>query len=121
MLSHAFLLYLSAIFTGIERGGIPGLAPVAVTTLLATSGSAGLGRRLLGVMIPAYFCSDLTACYLYRESIRWDILRELVLPIAVGMFFSFLSKYFIFILFDSQQLIKKFQTSNELTSHSLSL
>ena len=91
MISHSLLLYLSAVFTGIERGGIPGLAPVAVTTLLACAGSDGLSRRLIGVLIPVYCCSDLCACIIYKESIRWDILRELVLPIAVGMFFSFLT------------------------------
>lgn len=91
MLSHATLLYLSAIFTGIERGGIPGLAPVAVTSLIASSGSAALSRRLIGLLIPVYCASDLFACYTYKESIRWDILRNLVLPVAVGMFFSFLT------------------------------
>jgi uncharacterized membrane protein YfcA len=91
MLSHSLLLYLSALFTGLERGGIPGLAPVAVTSLLAFAGSPGLSRRLIGVLIPVYCASDLTACYIYKESIRWDILRELVLPVAVGMFFSFLT------------------------------
>jgi hypothetical protein len=91
MLSHAMLLYLSAMFTGIERGGVPGLAPVAVTTLIATSGSAALSRRLIGLLIPVYCASDLYACYIYKESIRWDILRSLVLPVAVGMFFAFLT------------------------------
>jgi len=91
MISHATLLYLSAILTGIERGGIPGLAPVAVTTLVATSGSAALSRRLIGLLLPVYCASDLFACYTYKESIRWDVLRNLVLPVAVGMFFSFLT------------------------------
>ena len=91
MLSHATLLYLSAIFTGLERGGIPGLAPVAVTSMIATSGSAALSRRLIGLLIPVYCASDLFACYAYKDSIRWDILRNLVLPVAVGMFFSFLT------------------------------
>lgn len=91
MLSHAMLLYLSAMFTGIERGGVPGLAPVVVTTLMATSGSASLSRRLIGLLIPVYCAADLYACYIYKESIRWDILRTLVLPVAVGMFFSFLT------------------------------
>jgi len=91
MISHQMLLFLSAIFTGVERGGIPGLAPVAVTTLLATSDTPGLGRRLIGLLLPVYCASDLCACYIYKESIRWDILRELVLPVAVGMFFAFLT------------------------------
>lgn len=91
MISYATLLYLSAVFTGIERGGIPGLAPVAMTSLVATSGSAALSRRLIGLLIPVCCASDLYACYAYKESIRWDILRNLVLPVAVGIFFSFLT------------------------------
>jgi hypothetical protein len=91
MISHQMLLFLSAVFTGVERGGIPGLAPVAVTTLLATSDTPSLGRRMIGLLLPVYCASDLCACYIYKESIRWDILRELVLPVAVGMFFAFLT------------------------------
>ena len=88
----ALLMYLNAILVGVDKGGVPGIGLGALALLLAESDSPSMSRRMLGLLVPSFIAGDIySAFFLYQESIRWEIVRELVLPIAVGMFFSYLS------------------------------
>jgi len=85
---YALLLYVSSILIGIDKGGIPGLGALGISTVLAQSGGL-LARRSLGIFVPVLTSADLFALYVYGDSIRWDIVRDLILPLSVGMFAGF--------------------------------
>ena len=89
--SHAQLLYFASVCIGLDKGGLPGLGTIAVTSLLASANSPELSRRFLGLLLPVLAGADLYSClYAYKDAARLDVVRDLVLPLAVGMFFGFL-------------------------------
>jgi len=86
----AIAMYLSAIMIGLDKGGIPGLGALALTTVLALAGPGHLARRTIGIFVPTLAVADVSAIYVYRDAVRWDIIRGLVLPMAIGMWFGFM-------------------------------
>lgn len=89
MISQAFRMYICAVVNGLNTG-IPGLSTFATTTLVVAREEGALARRFFGILLPVLLSSDLTASYQYRKTARWDIVRDVTLPIAVGMFTGFL-------------------------------
>jgi uncharacterized membrane protein YfcA len=82
-------MYMCALANGLNVG-IPGISTFATTTLVASREEGALARRFFGLLVPVLLAADGTASYLYRGTSRWDIVRDVVLPIAVGMFAGFL-------------------------------
>lgn len=89
MISQAFRIYICAVANGLNTG-IPGLSTFATTTLVASREEGALARRFFGILVPVLLSADSTSAYLYRKTARWDVVRDVVLPIAVGMFTGFL-------------------------------
>lgn len=82
-------MYVCAVANGLNTG-IPSLSTFATTTLVAAREEGALARRFFGILVPVLLSADLTASYQYRKTARWDIVRDVILPIAVGMFTGFL-------------------------------
>jgi uncharacterized membrane protein YfcA len=87
---YALLLYLSSILIGLDKGGVPGLGALGLTTVLSLAGPGHLARRTIGIFVPTLAVADVSAIYVYRDAVRWDIIRGMVLPMAIGMWFGFL-------------------------------
>ena len=90
MVGYAAAMYGAALMIGLDKGGIPGLGALGLTTVLSLAGPGHLARRTIGIFVPTLAAADVSAVYAYRDAVRWDIIRGLVLPMAVGMFFGFL-------------------------------
>ena len=86
-LSQAFIMYLCSICTGINTG-FPGASTLANSTLVSLVGAQA--RRFSGLLLPVLLAADGYAVYAYRRTVRWDVVRDMILPIAVGMFSGFL-------------------------------
>lgn len=87
---YALLLYLSSILIGVDKGGLPGLGSLALMSVLSLAGPGHLARRTIGIFVPVLAVADVFAIYAYRDAVRWDIIRGLVLPMAIGMWFGFM-------------------------------
>lgn len=87
---YALLLYLSSILIGVDKGGLPGLGSLALMSVLSLAGPGHLARRTIGIFVPVLAVADISAIYAYRDAVRWDIIRGLVLPMAIGMWFGFM-------------------------------
>ena len=87
MFSQAFIMYICSIGTGVNVG-FPGVSTLANSTLVSLEGAQA--RRFFGLLMPVLLAADGYAVYAYRKTVRWDIVRDMVLPIAVGMFAGFL-------------------------------
>jgi uncharacterized membrane protein YfcA len=71
---------LAALLVGVSKTALPGAALVA-TPLLATVVS---GRAIAGTTLPILLTADVFAIAWYRRHARWDLLRPLVAPVAIG-------------------------------------
>jgi len=80
-------MYLCSIGTGVNVG-FPGASTLANSTLVSLEGAQA--RRFFGLLMPVLLAADGYAVYAYRKTVRWDVVRDMVLPIAVGMFAGFL-------------------------------
>lgn len=89
-MGYALLLYMSSILIGFDKGGIPGLGSLALMSVLSLAGPGHLARRTIGIFVPVLAVADISAIYAYRDAVRWDIIRGLVLPMAIGMWFGFM-------------------------------
>jgi uncharacterized protein len=70
----------AALLVGLSKTALPGAAIVA-TPMLATVLD---GRAIAGTTLPILLAADLFAIAWYRRDARWDLLRPLVAPVAVG-------------------------------------
>ena len=80
-------MYICSIATGLNIG-FPGASTLANSILVSLEGAQA--RRFFGLLVPVLLAADGYAVYAYRKSARWDVVRDMVLPIAVGMFTGFL-------------------------------
>lgn len=71
---------LAALLVGVSKTALPGAAIIA-TPMLAT---VLHGREIAGTTLPILLAADLFAVAWYREDARWDLLRPLAAPVAVG-------------------------------------
>ncbi len=71
---------IAAILVGVSKTALPG-AGIIATPLLAT---VLHGRSLAGTTLPILLVADLFAVRWYRHDARWDLLRPLVAPVAIG-------------------------------------
>ncbi|MGH9134304.1 MAG: sulfite exporter TauE/SafE family protein [Ilumatobacteraceae bacterium] len=71
---------IAALLVGLSKTALPGAAIIA-TPLLAT---VVHGRAITGTTLPILLAADLFAVAWYRHHARWDLLRPLVAPVAVG-------------------------------------
>ena len=75
---------IAALLVGVSKTALPG-AGIIATPLLAT---VLHGRALAGATLPILLAADLFAVAWYRHDARWDLLRPLVVPVAVGFGFG---------------------------------
>ncbi len=78
--SNLLIGLVAALIIGLSKTAVPGGGLLA-TPLFAMVVS---GRLIAGVMLPVLIVADLFAIGWYRGSRRADVLRPLVLPVAVG-------------------------------------
>jgi uncharacterized protein len=71
---------VAAFLVGLSKTALPGAAIIA-TPLLAT---VVHGRAIAGTTLPILLTADLFAVAWYRQDARWDLLRPLFTPVAVG-------------------------------------
>jgi uncharacterized membrane protein YfcA len=71
---------VAALLVGVSKTALPGAAIIA-TPLLAT---VVHGRAITGTTLPILLAADLFAVAWYRHHARWDLLRPLVVPVALG-------------------------------------
>jgi uncharacterized protein len=71
---------VAAYLVGLSKTALPGAALVA-TPLIATVVS---GREIPGTTLPILITADLFAVAWYHQHARWDLLRGIVAPVAVG-------------------------------------
>ena len=71
---------LAAIIVGLSKTAVPGGGLLATPVLAAVVA----GRLIAGTIIPVLLVGDVLAVYLVRRSVRRDVLRPLVLPVAAG-------------------------------------
>ena len=75
---------LAAYVIGFSKTALPGAALLAVP-LLATVFE---GRQIPGGTLPVLICADLFAVTWYHRHARWDVLRPLVIWLALGYAFG---------------------------------
>ena len=71
----------AAFIIGVSKTGIPGIGILAVTVLAM----AFPAKLSVGVMLPMLIVGDVFAAIYYRRKPRWDILRRIIPPAAVGI------------------------------------
>lgn len=71
---------VAAYLVGVSKTALPGAALVA-TPLIATVVS---GREIPGTTLPVLIVADLFAVAWYHQHARWDLLRGILWPVAVG-------------------------------------
>jgi uncharacterized protein len=71
---------VAAYLVGVSKTALPGAGLVA-TPLIATVVS---GREIPGTTLPILIAADLFAVAWYHQHARWDLLRGVVWPVAVG-------------------------------------
>ena len=69
---------------GIDKGGIPGLAPLGMTLLIAHPHKGRIGH-IIGMLVPVLTVADAGACYAYRDAVEWKLFRILLPPMVLGM------------------------------------
>ncbi len=82
---------LAAVIVGLSKTAVPGGGLLA-TPVIATVVS---GRLIAGTIIPVLLVGDLLAVYLVGRSVRRDVLRPLVPPVAAGFVFGTLFYVFV--------------------------
>lgn len=76
---------------GLDKGGLPGIAALGmalalsspITDLTITTG------KVLAIFVPVLSIADLGAVYKYSKTIQWNVLRQLSLPILIGLGIGF--------------------------------
>ncbi len=81
--------FICASLMGLDKGGIPGLAPIGISFALSI-GSDLDSQRTLALFVPCLFFADLGACYVYKESVNMEISKVFLVPMLVGIFIGFL-------------------------------
>jgi uncharacterized membrane protein YfcA len=71
---------IAALLVGLSKTALPGAAIIA-TPLLATVVD---GRAIAGTTLPILITADVFAVAWYHQDARWDLLRPLFAPVAVG-------------------------------------
>jgi uncharacterized protein len=72
---------LAALLIGISKTGVPGMGILVVPVMAQLFG----GRLSVGTLLPMLLFADLFAISWYRSHVRWEKLRELLPPVAVGV------------------------------------
>lgn len=71
---------LGAVITGLSKTALPGAGLLAIPLFAMVTE----GRLIPGTTLPVLIAADLFAVSWYRHHTRWDLLRPLVAPVAVG-------------------------------------
>jgi hypothetical protein len=71
---------LAGLVVGLSKTALPGAALV-VTPLI---GSIVAGRAIPGTTLPILLAADVFAVTWYRQHARWDLLRPMIVSVAVG-------------------------------------
>jgi len=71
---------LAGLIVGLSKTALPGAALV-VTPII---GSVVAGRAIPGTTLPILLAADVFAVTWYRQHARWDLLRPMIISVAVG-------------------------------------
>jgi uncharacterized membrane protein YfcA len=75
------LCVLSAIFIGMSKGGLKGIAMLAIPFLVYVFGA----KASTGIMVILLLIADFTATIIYRKTIMWNYLLRLFPPALAGI------------------------------------
>ena len=76
---------LCAAMSGLDKGGIPGLAALGMTVLVSVHPEGGV-NRVVATFVPILLIADLGAAWAYRDAVDWSIIRLVVGPMICGIF-----------------------------------
>lgn len=71
-----------------DKGGLPGTAALGIALALALTGT-GSASHLVGSLVPILFTADIGAVIAYRKYVEWRIIKTLLFPCGIGIFFGF--------------------------------
>ena len=72
------LLFISAMFVGMSKTGVPGAGMIAIPLMVLIFGS----KSSTGILLPILIFADVCAVYYYNRYANWDHLKRL-LPITL--------------------------------------
>eukprot|EP01041_Mallomonas_annulata_P004472 gene4472-8906_t len=81
------MLFVSAILIGLDKGGLPGVAALAVALL--ASDSHGSFIRNMALMVPVLSFADFGAVFAFWDATRKDVIQLLIVPIFIGVIIGF--------------------------------
>lgn len=76
---------LCAVLSGLDKGGIPGLAALGMTVLVSGHPDGGV-NHIIATFVPILLIADLGAAYAYRDAVDWSIIKLIVGPMILGIF-----------------------------------
>ena len=76
---------LCAVMSGLDKGGIPGLAALGMTVLVSGHHEGGV-NHIIATFVPILLIADLGAAYAYRDAADWSIIKLIVGPMITGIF-----------------------------------
>jgi hypothetical protein len=88
------MLLLCAICIGLDKGGIPGAAALGMVVAIAVAAASGSdggqakggeSAVIVASLVPILFSADICAVYVYKNLVRWELIRLLAFPCFLGI------------------------------------
>jgi uncharacterized protein len=88
---YSSFTHLSGLSIGLDKGGLPGVAALGMAFALSAplSDSSVTVGHVLAIFVPVLSLADLGAVYKYSQFIQWNIVKQLSLPILLGLALGF--------------------------------